>query len=249
MEDKMRSFALSLALLAGCGSGALPGGGDGGSGGDGALDNDGSAVADLAGSSCGQIASSVASWLASHQSCQVDSDCTSVSTACGLSGDCGSIVNTGAPGPYLMSLVDGWNQAQCGTGRCTPCPLSPQCLEGCNAGVCGCKQFGAGQVGDACTSGAQCATGECVTIGTSKLWNGGYCTIIDCNFNTMTACPAGSTCEPGGDGHFYCMRNCDPFQNAGPCRFNEGYACCSGPGPQGMVGWCAPQGSYLCTAK
>ncbi len=107
-------------------------------------------------------------------------------------------------------------------------------------------QMGAGAVGDACKANGDCATGECLTDLMSKMYFGGYCTRFDCDARNL-ACPAGSTCKPGGDGHQYCLRDCDPTLGEPQCR--GGYGCCSGPGPVGNLGWCAPMLSALCLAN
>jgi len=102
-----------------------------------------------------------------------------------------------------------------------------------------------GAVGDACSTGTDCATGQCITPDASKLYFGGYCTVFDCD-QKQQPCPTGSACKPGGDGRYYCLKDCDPMLNKQQCR--TGYACCSGPGPTGNMGWCAPTDSSLCLA-
>jgi hypothetical protein len=108
----------------------------------------------------------------------------------------------------------------------------------------GAAQGNKAAVGDPCASGADCATGECLTDLQSKLFFGGYCTLFDCDTRNL-ACPTGSACKPGGDGHQYCLKDCNPQATTPPCR--NGYGCCA-PGPLGMTGWCAPTVSPLCTS-
>lgn len=237
----MRAFGMACFLVAGCSTTGLPGAGDGGP------DNDGSVAADLRGASCGDVSLAVSQWLDAHRTCQVDADCTSLSTACGLDGSCGIYVNTGAPGPYFSSLLDAWQAGTCGAGKCTPCALWPNGMPGCVMGVCAAKAVGPGAVGDACVSGAQCATGECYSFAQSKMFTGGYCTVIDCGPNAP--CPTGSTCRVVDTGTSICLQDCDPSLNVQQCRTGEMYACCSGPGPAGHAGWCSPNDSSLCTAK
>lgn len=234
----MRSLSLFAVLVAGCTSQPLAGG-------DGGLpDNDGAVAADLAGASCSSISASINAWLNAHQSCTTDSDCTRLgATGCGLPDQCGGYVDNGAVGAYLQSLLSAWQAGGCGVGQCASCPNNVPGPPGCNMGTCGIRQLGTGAVGDSCDNGSQCATGMCLGDVMSKLFFGGYCTVFDCNADGA-ACPEGSTCEPGGDGHMYCLKDCNPLLDIMQCR--TGYACCSGPGPTGMKGWCAPSQSSLC---
>jgi hypothetical protein len=235
----MRSLSLFAILVAGCTSQPLAGG-------DGGLpnDNDGAVAADLAGASCGMLSVSITAWLNSHQGCTTDIDCTYLgATGCGLPDQCGGYINTSGPGAYFQSLLSAWQSNSCGVGECAPCPNNQPGPPGCNMGVCGPRAPGTGGVGDACNSGNQCATGMCLNDIQSKLFFGGYCTIFDCNANGAV-CPDGSACKDGGDGHQYCLKNCNPQLDIMQCR--QGYSCCSGPGPSGTMGWCAPSQSSLC---
>jgi hypothetical protein len=122
-------------------------------------------------------------------------------------------------------------------------PPSPGCVDG----VCAHKEHAIRDVGAPCTTGAECKTGECLTFAGSKLWPGGYCTISDCHIKDI-ACPAGSSCRDPGDGRGYCMKECDPAMRL-QCRSEEGYGCCTGPGPSGKLGWCSSLQSPLCTSR
>lgn len=232
----MRRAILFVLTLGGCTNSGLPGDTSDMAG----LPNqDGSVPADLAGASCSAIAASVQTWLDGHLSCTVDADCTVVSTACGLDGQCGTIANTQAPGPYLMSLVS----AFVGEGCSALCECPAYAMQpGCNKGVCGQKQLGGGAVGDPCVDGFDCTSGFCLSQ--AQGFPGGYCAVAQCAVPGPDICPSGSTCvNPSGNGQDYCMKDCNP-QQPGQCR--DGYVCCGGPGPTGMIGWCVPPNSSLC---
>ncbi|MSP60895.1 MAG: hypothetical protein EXR72_11230 [Myxococcales bacterium] len=241
----MRSEQLALlALLAtACATNPLAGGDDAGSTPDLARLADGATPDGR--SSCADVAATVKGWLDAHATCQMDSDCGSLYTNCGLAGQCGGYYNKAASGAHLSLLLEQWKQSSCDLlAACPPCvPL--QGVPGCLGGVCGAKLLGGAAVGDPCTKGADCASGQCIDLGASKLFFGGYCTVIDCE-NVNKPCPKDSTCKRVGDGHSYCLKDCNPSLNKIQCRNAMGYACCGGPDPGGKVGWCAPQNSPLC---
>jgi hypothetical protein len=228
--------AIAIALLSGCGASGLSSS-DGGAPGGGA--------SDLAMDTCAQIPSTVQKWLDAHVACVADSDCVVVSTACGLPGMCGWFANTSALDPYIQKLVAYWaNVCSAGAGECL-CPASLPAY-GCNAGVCGVKRFVVppGPVGAPCTGNADCATDYCLTARIAPAFVGGYCTVAACDTRDI-ACPAGSTCEPGGDGRGYCLAQCDT--RASRCR--SGYDCCGGSGvTDPATGWCTPPSTPLCLA-
>jgi hypothetical protein len=193
---------------------------------------------DLRGATCADIAQSVHAYLSAptNLACKVDGDCASLTTACGLEGQCGFIANLKAPSSYLQMLVDDFTKQGCSI-PCA-CPLfEPQ--PGCNNGVCGAKMFGS--VGAACTSGPECLTRECASVGDG--FPGGYCTITDCDLKD-TMCPSDSECRNTDGMRSFCLKKC-----LGDDSCRPGYRCCSGPGPTTGAGWCAPETSFLCTAK
>jgi hypothetical protein len=96
-------------------------------------------------------------------------------------------------------------------------------------------------VGAACNVGADCQTGQCDTFAIDKLFQGGYCTVFNCDVNRP--CPAGSTCKSTGFS-MLCVADCDPTANPPACRTNEGYACCGAP--MGGLGSCWPTQAPAC---
>ncbi len=214
-----RAALLALAA-AGCATQPIPGGGDGG--------GDSGAPA-----SCGDVAAEVSQWLASHESCTVDNDCTTLSTACGLPGACGTIADTGAPGAHLDGLVAAWTNGHCGPDFC-PCPAQPACKVGCNDGACGCKQLGTRPLGAPCAHDADCAGGRCLT---GPDYPNGYCS-ADCSGEV--ACPAGAVCTAFGGGPFHCY---GPCMIDSDCRVADGLVCCF---TCGMQHYCGPKAESAC---
>jgi hypothetical protein len=234
---------LILVFVAGCAPGGLPGGGDGGAPPD--LTSGGGDLPLPV--TCGAVAAEVHAWLAAHTACHADADCIALTTACGLDGQCGGYYNVDVRGAALDAWLATWGQRDCGKGTCVPCGAPGVESPACIGGACSFRIAGKGKVGDACASGGDCATGQCLTNLQSLPYQGGYCTIIDCD-KAGTPCPTGSTCKPGGDQHMYCLKNCDPRLNIEQCRATDHYSCCGGPGPVGAFGWCAPESTFLCTA-
>jgi len=76
---------------------------------------------------------------------------------------------------------------------------------------------GDGDVGAACASSSDCATGLYCELA----FPGGYCT-ADCSLGDEL-CPVGSECWVLGDGEYYvCLQTC---AGAGECREADGYTC------------------------
>jgi hypothetical protein len=181
----------------------------------------------------------VKAWIAAHGSCRTDADCQTIVTDCGLDGMCGVVTNSGVD-PALAALIAEWKP--CRPMECL-CPLLP--VPACNNGLCGPRETGTGAVGDTCRFATDCTTGDCATALDDPGFVNGYCTLKNCD-RIQRACPTGSTCKPVG-GASFCLKDCDVMSNAGQCR-NPDYHCCSGPGPTRDPAWCAPTGSFLCTA-
>ena len=217
----MRNWLLTLVLLTACSNRGLDPAGDGGVGKDSGLNNDGSVAADLKGVTCGDISAAVDGWLKSHLACTQDRDCDVISTACGLSGSCGTFANQGAKGPYLQSLLEGWSKS-CAPSEPCACPADLG-LAGCNQGVCGPKMFGPGAVGDKCSSGGDCQLGDCLLPTEIPGFTDGYCTFRDCDLVNTIVCPADSACVKRDNGHAYCLKRCNPCSQMVQCR--SGYAC------------------------
>ena len=132
----MRHLALVtlVSLLPACDTTGLPSGSGLDAGGDAASSDaasgdaasgDGAsgdgASGDAPAGSCADLAASVKSWIDSHQKCAVDSDCTVVTTACGLTGTCGAFINLAGDSPALRDLVKRWDGGRCGGAGCV-CP-------------------------------------------------------------------------------------------------------------------------------
>lgn len=95
-------------------------------------------------------------------------------------------------------------------------------------------------VGRACTSSSQCGSVNGICIPSTQLpsgapaWYGGYCS-QDCNPNTGTPCPSGSSCyNVDGQGTYRCLKQCQPGSNQ--CRQN--YSCSPLAGLDAGVGAC-----------
>lgn len=96
-----------------------------------------------------------------------------------------------------------------------------------------------GNVGAACTSGADCtgAADTCIPSQPGFL-PGGYCTTV-CEPDDDASCPTNSTCIEVSMGQAFCFLSCDPTATERQCR--DGYGCASGIalGANVCVGGCS----------
>lgn len=193
--------------------------------------------------SCTEISQRVQQIIAEHVSCADDKECTIVTTACGLPGDCdtdGIYANLQWRTAEMDQLLSEWQRLPCGPKACI-CPRGPVRVPACNRGVCGPKITGTQALGAACTADADCLTGQCLTEAEDKRFTGGYCTLKGCD-RLGTPCPTGSACQPIGPNSRICLQECDAMRT---CR--AGYGCC-GPGPR-LAGWCSPKDSPVCMLR
>lgn len=151
--------------------------------------------------------------------CDVGFDCESDVCVLGVGNPCTETADCPAGAECQMESELGWTggyctlscvSSECPTGShcdgesCVKsCTESSECREpdyGCfdsnNDGSTECAPLGsgAGAVGDACTSYADCAGGEagaCI-VESGDDFPGGYCTLANCT--DTTGCPMGSTC-------------------------------------------------------
>ena len=179
---------------------------------------------------CDEIRPRVEALLKHATACKVDEDCTLAQTACGLPAACGDFyANKDWKTADLSRLLQGWSDAMCAPKTCL-CPDILLYPPGCIEGVCGPKKAGAGAIGDACTSGAHCQSGTCVTAGEDRTYAEGYCTIKGCG--DANRCPTGSSSRGTLGMTRICLKDC----NVTGCR--KGYRCCWGAGPGTGRGWC-----------
>ena len=228
----MRTLPL-LLLLASCSADGLPVTG---------VSDAGPHAPDLvAPLSCDGVPSAIDAWIAAHQSCAVDSDCTLIYTGCGLAGQCGQIASSSAAGATLSTLTSYWS-THCDGGFQCDCP-GRMAAPSCNAGVCGERPLPERlPVGAPCASGVECISGYCLTVEDTHAWTAGYCTVPDCQL--IDACPASSNCRLTDLGRYYCLADCDTLARKSDCR--DGYSCCSGAGHASSVGGCAPASTLFC---
>ncbi len=175
------------------------------------------------GGGCAVLQAEVAQLLSAPQPCSTTADCMATSTACGLAGVCGAVVNPGTA-KSLGALTTKWQSLKCSVGGiCPNCPVFPGAIL-CAGGTCGIAP-GAGQ---ACVQATDCPQApdpqyqpSCQTTGG---FVGGYCAQPCAN---GWGCPASHLkCEsdPSQRGvPSVCLLSCTTSPD---CRAAEGYLCC-----------------------
>jgi hypothetical protein len=188
------------------------------------------------GGPCARLLAEATQIFNSDQSCTANTDCTVTSSACGLPGECGGVINQSGGAP-LQSVAVEWNAADCweGAGLCPDCPaFYPGLL--CENGTC---EAAAG-AGEACSRSTDCAQAPDPqyhpTCLTGSPWTNGYC-VQPCSDGF--GCPTEDTvCRQLPTGENACLQRCEADSD---CRTTEGYQCCTLTGGSGGVGkTCAP---------
>jgi hypothetical protein len=82
---------------------------------------------------CAELAQWTTDWLACHNTCSSDADCTTVSVHTGTfcKNACPAVAGKGADVPYLGSLTDAFGMMGCGMAGCSCLmPQPPHCTMG-----------------------------------------------------------------------------------------------------------------------